>query len=225
MDYLTALSLLHDALTPKSYVEIGCRQGRSLSLSRCPAIAIDPDFEIRCELRSATKLYRRTSDSFFANENLSELIGGAVDFAFVDGMHQSEFALRDILNIESHSSHDTIVVVDDILPQQMEWTTRERRTPAWTGDVYKVIPFLREYRQDLDIRVFDIDVKGLAIIANLNPADRSLQENLPKHEADLSGDVFAFSSIKELRSSLRPESIDSLREYIEVLRSHRSSSY
>ncbi|MGA0617672.1 class I SAM-dependent methyltransferase [Paracoccus sp. KR1-242] len=225
MDYLTALSLLHDALAPKSYVEIGCRQGRSLSLSRCPAIAIDPDFEIRCELRSATKLYRQTSDSFFANENLSELIGGAVDFAFVDGMHQSEFALRDILNIESHSSCNTIVVVDDILPQQMEWTTRERRTPAWTGDVYKVIPFLRKYRPDLDIRVFDIDVKGLAIIANLNPGERSIQDSLSKHESDLSGDVFAFSSIKELRSSLRPESIDALREYIGVLRSHRSSNH
>ncbi|MCB1363199.1 MAG: hypothetical protein KDK02_03710, partial [Rhodobacteraceae bacterium] len=81
MDYLKALDLLHDRLAPASYVEIGCREGRSLGLARCPAVAIDPEFEIRVGLSSPTRLFCQTSDEFFATRNLRELLGGPVDLA------------------------------------------------------------------------------------------------------------------------------------------------
>ena len=101
MKYLTALAQLHETLTPASYVEIGCREGRSLTLARCPALAIDPDFEIRADLHAPTRIFRLTSDDFFARHDLGELLGGKVDLAFVDGMHRAEFVLRDILNLEA----------------------------------------------------------------------------------------------------------------------------
>lgn len=222
MDYLTALDLIHDALKPDSYVEIGCREARSLSLARCQAIAIDPDFEIRFPLQSPTRLFRQTSDDFFASENLRELLGATVDLAFVDGMHQSEFALRDILNLETHSSRDSVLVVDDVLPEQIEWTTRERHTNAWTGDVYKVIPFLRTHRPDLEIRVFDVQMKGLAIITNLNPGSRVLQRDMAKHEADLAGDGLTLPTIEDLRAALDPEPVENLRAYLSKLEVRRA---
>jgi len=208
MNYLTALSLLHDILSPKNYVEIGCREGMSLSLSKCPAIGIDPDFEIRTELSSPTRLFSQTSDDFFARRNLQALLGGPVDLAFVDGMHRAEFVLRDILNLERYSTPDSIVVVDDVLPEQIEWTSRERKTQAWTGDVYKVIPFLRKHRPDLDIRVFDIEVKGLAVITGFNPKSRVLQQDLACHEEHLAGDALNFPDISSLRAQLSPEPIE-----------------
>ena len=221
MNYLTALDLLHDTLAPASYVEIGCREGRSLTLSRCPAVAIDPDFEIRVGLSSPTRLFCQTSDTFFSSQNLRELLGGPVDLAFVDGMHKAEFALRDILNLEVHATRDSVIVLDDILPEQIEWTTRERQTQAWTGDVYKVIPFLRKHRPDLDIRVFDIDMKGLAVITCLDPGNRVVQKNLARHEADLAGNALALPNIDVLRTALMPEPAETLANHAKILQARR----
>ncbi|MEM6375685.1 MAG: class I SAM-dependent methyltransferase [Pseudomonadota bacterium] len=214
MDYITALDLIHDILKPATYVEIGCREGRSLTLARCPSLAIDPDFEIRMGLSSPTRIFKQTSDEFFASEDLRALLGGPVDLAFIDGMHQAEFALRDFLNLEMHARDDSVILVDDILPEEMSWTTRTRQTPLWTGDVYKVIPFLRLHRPELDIRVFDIEMKGLAVISGLNPNDRQIQKNLPKHENDLAGDAKAYSSIDELRQALSPEPVAQLKDHL-----------
>jgi len=153
MKYLSALDLLHNGLRPRSYVEIGCRKGVSLARARCPSLAIDPDFEITAPLTAPTRLFRETSDVFFAKRDLTALLGGPVDLAFVDGMHRAEFVLRDILNLERHCTLHSVIVVDDVLPEDIAWTTRERQTQAWTGDVYKVIPFLRDHRPDLQIHL------------------------------------------------------------------------
>jgi Macrocin-O-methyltransferase (TylF)/Methyltransferase domain len=221
MDYLSALSLLHQTLTPTSYVEIGCRLGRSLSLARCESVAIDPDFEIRADLRAPTRLFRQTSDDFFAAHDLETLIGGKLDLAFVDGMHRAEFVLRDILNLEKHAAHHSVIVLDDVLPEQIEWTSRERLTQIWTGDVYKVIPFLRKHRPDLTIRVFEIKMKGMAIITGLNPGDMTLQRALAQHEASLAGTDLAYDSIADLRQALAPESVAALPEFVRTLRAQR----
>ena len=223
MKYLTALAQLHETLTPASYVEIGCREGRSLTLARCPALAIDPDFEIRADLHAPTRIFRLTSDDFFARHDLGELLGGKVDLAFVDGMHRAEFVLRDILNLEAHARHNSVIVIDDVLPEQMEWTTRERLTQAWTGDVYKVIPFLRKHRPDLDIRVFDIEMKGMAIITGLNPGDRSVQNALSRHEAVLAGEDWACASIADLRAQLAPEPAAALPAFVDALAARRGT--
>ncbi|MBO0903074.1 class I SAM-dependent methyltransferase [Jiella sonneratiae] len=221
MDYLSALETLHAVLRPASYVEIGCRQGRSLALARCPSVAIDPDFEIIAELRAPTRIFRKTSDDFFAKQDLEALLGGKVDLAFVDGMHKAEFALRDILNLEEHARQASVVVVDDVLPQEMEWTTRERLTKAWTGDVYKVVPFLRKHRPDLTVRVFDVAMKGMAVITGFDPGNRTLQKNLAEHEAALAGSDFAFSDIDTLRRTIAPEPTAQFAGFVRDLRRQR----
>ncbi|WAP67418.1 class I SAM-dependent methyltransferase [Jiella pelagia] len=221
MNYKTALTLLHEGLNPASYVEIGCREGNSLGLANCPSVAIDPEFEIRTELRAPTRIFRQTSDDFFATQDLEHLLGGKVELAFVDGMHNSEYVLRDILNLEKHARHDSVVVIDDVLPQDIAWTSRERQTRAWTGDVYKVIPFLRKHRPDLSIHVFDITMKGMAVITGFDPGSRLIQTSLAEHEAVLAGDEFACNDIEELRRTLAPEPTSSFAGFVQDLRRRR----
>ena len=57
--------------------------------------------------------------------------------AFIDGMHLSEFALRDFIGVERLSRWTGVAIFDDMLPG-VEEAGRDRRTRAWTGDVYKV---------------------------------------------------------------------------------------
>ncbi len=222
MNYLRALKACHDVLNPPNYVEIGCREGKSLALARCPSIGIDPDFEITTELTAPTRLFRQTSDAFFENNDLAALLREPLGLAFVDGMHLAEFALRDILNLERHSSPGTVIVVDDVVPERIGWATRDRKARAWTGDVYKVIPFLREHRPDLSIRVFDIEMKGLAVITNLDPANQTVQSALGTHESHLKGDAAALTQVSDLRKALMPERPEKLIEHLRTVAEHRA---
>ena len=49
-------------------------------------------------------IYELTSDEFFARYDLSELLGGPVELAFIDGLHLFEQVLRDFVNLERHSA-------------------------------------------------------------------------------------------------------------------------
>lgn len=214
MNYLEALDLLHKHLRPSSYVEIGCRQGCSLTRARCPAVAIDPKPEICYPLGSQTQIFEETSDSFFANRDLTALIGGPFDLAFVDGMHKAEYVLRDFFNLERHAGRNSIIVLDDVLPEDIRWTTRHRETKAWVGDVYKVIPLLCNSRPDLKIDTFDIEMKGMAIVSNLTPQNISLRENYQAHEAFLKSDASALRSVGEIRAALEPRPVREFEGYV-----------
>ena len=221
MKYLSALQQFHSTLRPASYLEIGCRHGISLALSRCPSLAIDPDFEITQALTAPTRIFRETSDAFFATRDLTALLGGTVDLAFVDGMHRADYVLRDILNLERHANHRSVLILDDVLPQDIAWTSRTRTTQAWTGDVYKIIPFLRRYRPDLEITVFDVEMKGLAVIHRLDPSNQSLQAQLAQHEATLAGGSFALNSAEQIRHQLNPQPVAQLADFVARLQATR----
>ena len=223
MKYLDALEQFHNTLQPLSYVEIGCRHGISLGLARCPSIAIDPDFEITRTLSAPTRIFRAASDDFFRDQDLSALLNGQVDLAFVDGMHLAEFVLRDVLNLERHSDGRSVILIDDVLPEKIEWASRERVTQAWTGDVYKIIPFLRRHRPDLEVTVFDVETKGLAVIHRLDPAQRRLQGDLNEYVAALEGDEYALDSMEAVRASLGPRPAEELPAFVAALRSERGN--
>ena len=46
-------------------------------------------------------MVQSTSDDFFARPDAAEVLGGVpLDLAFIDGMHQFEYALRDFMHLE-----------------------------------------------------------------------------------------------------------------------------
>ena len=213
MNYLQALDLFHDALRPANYVEIGCGKGASLARARCSAVGISSNFEISTPLKAPTRIFKSTSDEFFARQNLQALLGGPFDLAFIDGMPNAEFALRDFINLERHAHAGSVIVVRNILPKDIAWTSRTRQAEAWTGDVYKLIPLLRRERPDLSIEVFDIERTGLAVIHRLAPGDTRLADALERHEACLVGNEAELGSVDGIRKALNPRAARELERY------------
>ena len=220
MDYISALKTLHETLRPTNYCEIGCRFGYSLSLSIAPAIGIDPDFEIKSQLSAPTRLFKMTSDEFFSQPNLSQILGGAIDFAFIDGLHVVEYALRDFINIECNASPASVVAIDDLLPQHMDYATRERNTQIWCGDVYRLAMILEHYRPDLDIRIYDVEMKGFGVVSKLDPSSRVLANNYSKIADDIASGRWSCHTVGEIRRRLQPKPVDLLAQEVQAL-AHR----
>jgi hypothetical protein len=175
MRYLEFLAGLHHALQPSTYLEIGVRHGDSLALAECPAIGIDPAFQLRVELGENVHLFTETSDEYFERARpLAPLGGRPVDMAFIDGMHLAEFALRDFDAVERHSRWTSVVVFDDILPRKPVEAARDRRTRAWTGDVYKLLGILARHRPDLVCLRVGTQPTGLLVVLGLDPRSRVL---------------------------------------------------
>jgi len=177
VNYLDFIAQLHEALQPRSYLEIGVRGGDSLSLSRCESIGIDPDFTVNRELRAPTTLMRSTSDDYFAAlGDRSPFEGKPIDFAFIDGMHLVEFVVKDFANVEMRSEWSTVVVLDDVLPRNVDEAARDRHTREWTGDVFKIRNVLASVRPDLSLIWVDTQPTGLMIVLGLDPHNRQLTD-------------------------------------------------
>src|SRR3954451_4304866 len=175
MEYLRFLEGLHAAVQPEAYLEIGLRHGDSLALARCPALGVDPAFNVRVELGQNVTLLRETSDEFFGRAKPLKPLGGRrPDLAFIDGMHLAEFALRDFIGVERLSRWTGVAVFDDILPRTVEEAARDRRTRAWTGDVYKVLGVLARHRPDLICLRVGTQPTGLLLVLGLDPSNRAL---------------------------------------------------
>jgi predicted O-methyltransferase YrrM len=176
LEYLQVLDDLHQSLVPRTYLEIGVRFGRSLALARGLAVGVDPAPEIKLELPATTRIFDMTSDDFFG-ENAQSAFVENVDFAFIDGLHLFEAALRDFMNIERLASPEAIVAIDDVLPNHPAQAARQRSTRVWTGDVWRLVPILRCWRPDLVLALLDTSPTGLLLIGGLNPTNRVLWEN------------------------------------------------
>jgi hypothetical protein len=186
MRYLEFLAGLHERLAPPAYLEIGVRHGDSLALARGPAVGIDPAYKLRTALPDGVRLFRETSDEYFARKRPLKALGGRrVALSFIDGMHLSEFVVRDFANVERLADWTSVVVFDDILPRTAEEAARDRRTRAWTGDVYKTLDVLAAYRPDLLCLQVDTKPTGLGVVLGLNPDSTVLRD----HYDDIVGEL------------------------------------
>ncbi|MBO0827851.1 MAG: class I SAM-dependent methyltransferase [Streptosporangiales bacterium] len=159
------LGHLHRLLEPRSYLEIGVSDGRSLTLSRTQTVAIDPAFKVTSEVQCDLHLVRATSDEFFARTNpLAHFRRPVVDLAFIDGMHLSEYTLRDFMNVERYTTPASVIVFDDMLPRTVDEAARDRITKMWTGDVYKVMQALQKHRPDLLAFNVDTQPTGTSVV-------------------------------------------------------------
>ena len=75
--------------------------------------------------------------------------GLPIDFAYIDGMHLLEYALRDFIGVEQYSARSSVVAFDDVLPRNVEEAARDRHVMPWTGDVFRIPLVLTEHRPDL----------------------------------------------------------------------------
>ena len=183
------LKQIHQVWKPSSYLEIGVAYGETLALAQCRAVAIDPHFQLRGNpsgQRAETYLFQLKSDEFFAQHDLRRFLPNGVDLAFLDGMHHFEYLLRDLLNTEKYAHKDSIIALHDCYPVNAEIANRElnfdRRVDAptrgwWAGDVWKLLPILRDFRPDLDVTILDCPPTGLVIVQDLDPNSKVLIES------------------------------------------------
>ncbi|MBA3530276.1 MAG: class I SAM-dependent methyltransferase [Propionibacteriaceae bacterium] len=178
MLYRPFLSAVHELLQPSHYCEIGVRLGNSLALARCPAVGIDPAYGITAELSNHVTLFRTTSDEYFSRPDPLAVTGGEpFDFFFIDGLHLFEFAFRDFIHAERHSSRQGVIVFDDVLPRTVDEAARERHTYHWTGDVYPMLEVLGRYRPDLVVLPVGTQPTGLLLVLGLDPDSTVLADH------------------------------------------------
>jgi hypothetical protein len=155
-------------------------------LSRCRSIGVDPFFKIDNPIHCDVQLIKATSDDFFAgDEPLAHFEGVPVDLAFIDGMHLSDFALRDFINIEPFMADTGVVALDDVLPRNGLEAARDRKTEPWTGDVYKVVEILRRRRPDLVVLLINTAPTGTAVVLGVDQASTILKDAYAEEEAYL----------------------------------------
>ncbi len=179
--YSDVLVRIHEFLRPRTYLEIGVDRGASFSRARRETIAlgIDPDPHIDVPLGPRQRVFRQTSDEFFAGHDvLAELGGLRLELAFIDGMHWFEFALRDFMNVERLCARDATILVHDVFPPDRQSAERERTAAFWTGDVWRLVLLLRKYRPELSVHTVAAPPSGLAVIRNLDPESRFIRDNL-----------------------------------------------
>jgi hypothetical protein len=220
--YLDFLAELVGKRGVRTYLEIGVHFGHMLSRIACDtAIGVDPGYIIDTNVAAGkrrTLLYQCTSDRFFADANVQEVVGGPVEFAFLDGLHQFEYLLRDIANTEAVCGRDSLIALHDCMPLNPEMADRDgarERTDVyskmWTGDVWKIVPILRKYRPDLDIVLVDCPPTGIVCLTGLDPGSTVLRDryldivrefrDVPNGEAEIAA-MYARNPITSSRAIL-----------------------
>ncbi|MEO0426579.1 MAG: glycosyltransferase [Pseudomonadota bacterium] len=219
LDYLDCLRRVHSTLQPRLYFEIGIDTGASLRLAACRSIGVDPAYQVSSSLTQPCRLFRQTSDAFFANEKrCGDLFRDGIELAFIDGMHLAEYVLRDFIVTERWMRRDGVVLFDDVLPEQMPMLERERRFAAWCGDVFKIVPILRRYRPELRVSVFETFIgpyrKGLALVTGLDPENRVLDEHYDEIAADIAAGRYDVADIAALDDLLAPQPLLNLEHAV-----------
>ena len=110
------------------------------------------------------------SGEFFAKQGLRHILGGRpVDFALIDGLHLFEQALDDLCHLENHMAPGGMVAVHDTIPLDGETSARVRTTEFYSGDVWKIVPYLCRNRPELEIVTVPAAPTGLSLIRGFNP--------------------------------------------------------
>lgn len=218
-EYREFLRFLDKNLLPNGFFEIGTHQGDSLSQFTCESLCIDPNFVFPGNVigkKRRLSLFQMTSDSFFDEYDPRQYVT-SLDIGFLDGLHTYDALLRDFINFEKYAHPLSMAILHDCFPLNARMTNREHvmgpQTESentrnfWTGDVWKLIPILKQYRPDLLIIGIDCPPTGLVLVTNLNSKSNLLDDK--------------FSEITKYWSqiNLKDDSIQKLWEEIPILSS------
>jgi hypothetical protein len=206
-DYFKVLGRVHRHVRPATYLEVGVSRGESLKLvaPETRALGIDPQPRVGFALPPRHTLFAQTSDEFFARSDIPALLGDRpLEMAFIDGMHHFEYALRDFINIEPLCRPGSLIFIHDCFPIDARSAERDQTTAFWSGDIWRLIVLLKEYRPDLAIHTIGAPPTGLGLITHLDPASKLLASRLPQLIA--AGLALDFSAIAQRR----PEALNLL---------------
>ena len=156
--YSTRHSIINkNSKNMKSYVEIGVEYGYTFKrINILNKIGVDPDPKIQ-----DNRILTMTSDEFFKKNDKK------IDVIFIDGMHQSDYVLRDLNNAINCLSKDGIIFIDDILPknerEQLKIPIKHayengilKYREPWTGDVWKVVYYLlKHFRASIKFEIYE----------------------------------------------------------------------
>jgi hypothetical protein len=180
--------IIQDAINKKhftTYLEIGVFAGSVFfDVKAKRKIAVDPEFRFgkfkrtKKILKNLSNLnasyFEMTSDDFFKLHAESLFTKKPIDICFVDGMHEYDFALRDVENTLDYLQNDGVIIMHDCNPLSVEnavsfeeWKNRNYQG-NWNGDVWKTIVHLRSLRKDINVFVLDADF-GLGIVCKRPP--------------------------------------------------------
>lgn len=185
MNRLEIIQTLMQKKNLKNYLEIGVFNGHIFFRIRSNfKLAVDPEFRFDNmriwgkTLINPYNLYNqyfsKTSDAFF-NEDAPRVINNKkIDIALIDGMHEYDYALRDVENTLRYLSDDGVIIMHDCNPLTKtaassfrEWEER-KFADTWNGDVWKVILHMQSLRNDVNAFTLDCD-HGLGIITKGKP--------------------------------------------------------
>jgi hypothetical protein len=220
--YLVLLAQLHQYLKPRTYVEIGVWEGASLRLAQrgTTTIGIDPDPHITSALPEHIRVVRETSDGFFEHHDLKrELENRAVELAFIDGMHQFEFVLRDFMNLEASSARNAMILIHDCYPRDAASSERDvvPGIDFWTGDVWRAVVALRRYRPDLDVLTLACPPTGVGLIRKLDPSSGVLRGQYEEIVDEmLEYDFFVFQQNQDAELNLMGGDWPTVRRLLEA---------
>lgn len=171
------------------YLEIGIANGITFNKTHfIDKIGVDPSPYFK-----NNTIIIKTSDIFFLELDKNIFF----DIIFIDGMHQSEYVLKDINNSINFLSDNGKIILDDILPvsfdEQLKIPNKHiyidgilKAKQSWTGDVWKVMYYIllnfsdsinfkyfshKNYRGVAVINIkkkFQIDENNISIINNYN---------------------------------------------------------
>jgi hypothetical protein len=208
----------------KTYLEIGVFKAKVFfDIKAKNKIAVDPDFKFSTwakfkahflnKTNRAAQFFEHTSDHFFENKANHIFDNQPIEIALIDGMHEYQFALRDVLNTINYLSPNGIIIMHDCNPDTAQSASSFKEWEAnqflynWHGDVWKVITYIRSQRPDLTAYVCDTDF-GLGIITK-QPNNNTLAlseadiNNLTYNDFEAKKDsLIGLTSVKETISKL-----------------------
>lgn len=187
MTRITLINSLLDFMQGESYLEIGVRDGKTIAEIKAKhKVGVDPAYNLKRDLAfkevfgfNDFKLFKQTSDDFF-KINAKKVFPKGIDLVFIDGLHNYEQSLRDVINCLEFLNPKGFLVLHDCNPigaaqafpiknsyneviETLKYGGIEGWTGEWNGDVWKTIVHLRAFHPELNVRTIDAD-QGLGIV-------------------------------------------------------------
>jgi predicted O-methyltransferase YrrM len=155
LDYRNFLVLLCQIFKPKTYLELGVRNGSTFNMiSNIVDKSIAVDLQKQFNPTKKQQFFEGTTDDFFKQN--TEIF----DMIFIDANHDFDFAKRDTENSIKVLSKNGIITLHDTDPVEERLLSR-----GFCSDSYKIIDYLYlNYSNTFDIFTFPIGIEGLTII-------------------------------------------------------------